>query len=187
MDNLVERMKTIVAQMKTEDDDFEVSPPVSEDEIQAVEISLGFPLPPLLKALYLNVGNGGFGPGHGLLTLSNEESSKALQYVYHDFHRRYPHWHIEILPICDWGCGIYSFVDCQNSSFPVIVYDGNLYYETDNEGFLRLHNGSGRYLPLYEGVQRLPEVWSLIAHRPSLETFIVAWMEGVDLWEEMDL
>ena len=32
-----------------------------------VESELGFGLPPLLRAIYHEVGNGGFGPGHGIL------------------------------------------------------------------------------------------------------------------------
>lgn len=45
----------------------EVYRPVSPDAIAAVEAELGFPLPPLLVRCYTEVGNGGFGPGHGLI------------------------------------------------------------------------------------------------------------------------
>ena len=43
-----------------------VAPPASPEEVAAAEASLGFELPPLLRRLYLEVGNGGFGPAYGL-------------------------------------------------------------------------------------------------------------------------
>jgi hypothetical protein len=46
-----------------------VPPPVSTDQLGRVEGLLGFELPPLLRSLYLQVGNGGFGPGYGLFDL----------------------------------------------------------------------------------------------------------------------
>src|SRR5436309_13989344 len=35
-------------------------PPATEDQLLATEAALGFPLPPLLQALYAEVANGGF-------------------------------------------------------------------------------------------------------------------------------
>ena len=39
-------------------------PPVTESAVAAAEHT-GFSIPPLLRSIYLNVGNGGFGPGSG--------------------------------------------------------------------------------------------------------------------------
>jgi hypothetical protein len=41
-------------------------PPAMEDQLLATEAALGFPLPPLLRAFYAEVANGGFGFGYGL-------------------------------------------------------------------------------------------------------------------------
>ncbi len=41
-------------------------PPANEEQLQATEAALGFPLPPLLRLLYAGVANGGFGPGAGI-------------------------------------------------------------------------------------------------------------------------
>ena len=41
-------------------------PPASEEQLLVTETALGFSLPPLLRALYAQVANGGFGPGTGL-------------------------------------------------------------------------------------------------------------------------
>lgn len=41
-------------------------PPASEELMKRTEKALGFTLPPLLRALYMQVANGGFGPGLGI-------------------------------------------------------------------------------------------------------------------------
>jgi hypothetical protein len=43
-----------------------VAPPASVAEVDAAEATLGFAIPPLLRRLYTEVGNGGFGPDYGL-------------------------------------------------------------------------------------------------------------------------
>jgi SMI1 / KNR4 family (SUKH-1) len=41
-------------------------PPASEEQLRATETAIGFLLPPVLRALYTEVANGGFGPGGGI-------------------------------------------------------------------------------------------------------------------------
>jgi len=41
-------------------------PPASEEQLRATETALGFLLPPVLRALYAEVANGGFGLGGGI-------------------------------------------------------------------------------------------------------------------------
>lgn len=41
-------------------------PPATAKQLQDTEKALGFPLPPMLRALYTHVANGGFGPAYGL-------------------------------------------------------------------------------------------------------------------------
>ncbi|MEV6496504.1 SMI1/KNR4 family protein [Streptomyces prunicolor] len=43
--------------------------PVDEATVTRAEAALGFRLPPLLAVLYSRIGDGGFGPEHGLLPL----------------------------------------------------------------------------------------------------------------------
>jgi len=45
-------------------------PPATDDQIALTEQELGFALPPLLRALYQQLGNGGFGPGNGVIGVS---------------------------------------------------------------------------------------------------------------------
>ena len=42
-------------------------PPATEKHLRSTDAALGFPLPPLLRALYAQVANGGFGPFYGLI------------------------------------------------------------------------------------------------------------------------
>jgi SMI1 / KNR4 family (SUKH-1) len=42
-------------------------PPASQEQVQATEEALGLALPPLLRACYLQISNGGFGPGEGVM------------------------------------------------------------------------------------------------------------------------
>ncbi len=41
-------------------------PPATEEQLRASEQALGFLLPPLLRTLYAQVANGGFGPDYGI-------------------------------------------------------------------------------------------------------------------------
>jgi hypothetical protein len=41
-------------------------PPAGEEQLRATEMALGFLLQPVLRALYAEVANGGFGPGGGI-------------------------------------------------------------------------------------------------------------------------
>src|SRR4026207_99320 len=64
-----------------------VHPPVSLDELELAEKRLGFQLPSLLRSLYLQIGNGGFGPGHGLLGL-NDKGAR-------NYHMNLVDWYLE--------------------------------------------------------------------------------------------
>jgi hypothetical protein len=115
-----------------------VMPVASSEEIAAAEAKLGFELPPLLKRIYREIGNGGchLGPGYGLLGLpggydnddgwdiikTSNEVSKGLDW-----------WH-RIIVVCDWGCCRLSCVDCSDDDFTVYRWDGNAFDDsTDSE------------------------------------------------------
>src|SRR5450755_3731848 len=60
-----------------------VSLPVTREELAQAEAQLGFELPSLLRRVYLEAGNGGFGPGYGLFPLnSHDRSSDSLVTAY---------------------------------------------------------------------------------------------------------
>ena len=47
----------------------------SANEVRLAEEHLGFAIPELLKSIYLNVANGGFGPGYGLIGVAGGHRS----------------------------------------------------------------------------------------------------------------
>lgn len=97
-------------------------PPVADVVLRQQEKDLGFPIPTLLRLCYLHVGNGGFGPGLGVIGLEGgyESDHGTLVEFYHLVKEENPKWWKDgILPFCEWGCNMYSSVDCSDSRQPV--------------------------------------------------------------------
>ncbi|MFD0148615.1 SMI1/KNR4 family protein [Streptomyces sp. NPDC055721] len=103
-------------------------PAASAEEVAAAEAVLGFALPPLLASLYREVANGGYGPDYQLLPLvgagrtvlsdyRSERSSSAEGET--------PYWPAGVLPILDWGCGMYAAVDCRSETATVLLFEPN--------------------------------------------------------------
>jgi hypothetical protein len=115
-----------------------IFPVASPKAVGDAERQLGFKLPPLLKRVYLEVGNGGrgLGPGFGLLGLpggyDNDDGwdvVKTSREMAADVD-----WWDRMIVVCDWGCAMRSCVDCGDSDFPVYRWDGNQFDErTDHE------------------------------------------------------
>jgi hypothetical protein len=109
--------------------------------ISACEVVLGFCLPPLLRRLYTEVGNGGYGPGYGIAGVAGGASfqfpwgDRSLNQFYfdmrdiseemgHPVEEEQQPWPACMLPICDWGCWMLSCIDCSQPTFPVVDYVG---------------------------------------------------------------
>jgi SMI1 / KNR4 family (SUKH-1) len=138
--------------------------PATAEAVAAAEDTIGFALPPLLRRLYLEVGDGGFGPGYGLLGLSDGHSegghgagntALGLYRREHEGPARQPCLAPGLLPICSWGCGIYSFVDCSQPQGPMWGLDPNPVSSDEDalyaQGF-NLAGWLGRWIdgPLYQ-------------------------------------
>lgn len=82
-------------------DSIPLCPPATATEVAAAEEALGVAIPPLLKLIYLEISNGGFGPGYGLFGAPYQsggyarrqlvEESAAITGVRYD----YPDWWLE--------------------------------------------------------------------------------------------
>jgi hypothetical protein len=98
----------------------ELGPPASADVIEAAEKEMGCHFHPLHERLFKEVGNGGFGPGNGLIeipggSLDMEEPSmiELKRGLFSDHEKlQMP----SVVPLCDWGCGIWSCVDCKTGA-----------------------------------------------------------------------
>jgi hypothetical protein len=135
-------------------------PPVATPgAIQAVEEAIGCPLPPLLRRLFLEVANGGFGPGYGGILGAPADPGRHngdwqdLLHVYRAFASgpdsgvpRHMLW------LYEWGCAVWSLLDC---SIP--------------EGAMWVWNP--------HGVGDPPDK-SLFCQGISLTEWLAAWLQG---------
>lgn len=138
---------------------------LSHDEISKAEEILGLRLPPLLKQLYLEVGNGGFGPGHGLLALIPSGELHQGRFVV-DLCRQYQKskkWNLSVLPFASWGCGILSCLDLSDNAYPPVYR-----FEPNMPAEVTRHYLKGSP---YRGVGLIPQ-------EVTLSAWLSAWLDG---------
>ncbi|SPF80511.1 SMI1/KNR4 family protein [Pseudoprimorskyibacter insulae] len=89
------------------------APPATPAALDHAEASIGHPLPPLLRQIYVQIANGGFGPGYGLLGLTDgatDDRGNTADQLYTAF-RTAPApngaWPDGLVPLCHFGGGIY--------------------------------------------------------------------------------
>jgi len=91
--------------------------PPDRNEILKAESELGFVLPRPLVDLYQSYGNGGYGPGYGVIGIAggHKDADGRLDLVsrYKAQVELYSQeddipWPVGLLPICNYGCGLYS-------------------------------------------------------------------------------
>ncbi len=131
--------------------------PLSESEVARAEVALGFLLPPTLKRLYLEVADGNFGAGYGILPLLDgvyASSSSNLVPMYLAF-KDDPNWLEGCLLFCYHGCGIYSVLDTKTGRVGIV--DLGLPEDEPMEDFV---------------------LWQ----KDSLESWLMAWCDSENLF-----
>jgi hypothetical protein len=94
-----------------------VYPPVPDATLEAAERELGFRIPTLLRLCYLQVSNGGFGPGGHIIGLKDGHLSSygnlvEIYSAYQVFKQSEGKtWPTGLLPFCEWGCNGFECVD----------------------------------------------------------------------------
>jgi len=128
--------------------------PAMQEDVNGAETRMGFQLPALLRRLWTEVGNGGFGPGYGLFEVNMapaSELSMSLPNIYlQSIADESAHWPKSLVLICEWGCGYYTALDCCSSEGEMV----NLLDELEPK-----RTGS------------------------SLSKWLEDWADGVDLWQ----
>ena len=130
--------------------------------VSEAEAQLGFPLHPLLRAVYLAVGDHGFGPGLGFLPLQPKDPrDPSVVGLYLGFNRPDPEnprwvWPARLVPFCDWGCAMYSCLDCSVDEGPVFTFE---------------------YVP------DAPVSASLAPTRPTFADYLADWLDGKTVFE----
>jgi hypothetical protein len=142
----------------------EVPSPLTPDEVKSVESKLGFKLPTLLFEIYTCVGNGGVGPGFGILPLTAEDNMTFFETVLglHESLTLRFGWDGAVVPFCSWGCGVYSCIDLISEDFQVYRFEPNIPQELTHQYL--------RGLP-YRGPKLLPEGFTLVQ-------WIDEWLSG---------
>jgi hypothetical protein len=144
---------------------FRVPHPASNKDLLATEQRLGFRIPYTLRKIYLEVANGGFGPGYGVMGVENgfmDDSGNTVVDLYERYRRPDPEdstwqWPEYWLPFCYWGCGMYSAIDCCKEPSPVYSIDPSV-------------KEAGEPM---ESIIRL--------HKPSIEVWLNDWLDGKNL------
>lgn len=136
--------------------------------LEAEDRALGFKLPEILKRVYREIGNGGFGPGYGLIGVKGgwpDDTGRTLAEIYaiQSESALEPddenwNWPTGLLPLCHWGCAIYSCVDCLTPENPIRIFDPSL------------HDADPSWRDAF------------FDESPSLERWLNDWANGVDLW-----
>ncbi|MFE2086140.1 SMI1/KNR4 family protein [Streptomyces sp. NPDC059460] len=92
--------------------------PASLDTVEDAERTIGFPLPPLVRRLYLEIADGGVGPSRGISPLNDEELAMANSYL--------DYLNAELAPedppapppgvlfFCDFGGITWALLDCRH-------------------------------------------------------------------------
>lgn len=112
------------------------APPFEAANRERLEREIGFRLPDLLVRLYQDIGNGGFGPGYGLMGLgeggftddiSNTADGIYLRWRSDDARRERFHWPKGLLPICHLGCAMYACVEIGTEE--ILIWEPNAWIE----------------------------------------------------------
>ena len=147
-------------------------PPISGTAFDEEERRLGIRLPVLIKRLYTEVGNGGFGPGEGLLSLRPlSAADHPISYFHGKFraarNRVDAEWPSTIVPFCHWGDLILSCMDmsAELADPPVIRFEPNM-SKLDTLDFLQ-----GRR---FRGTGMIPE-------KETLSGWLEDWLEGREM------
>jgi hypothetical protein len=114
MASLIERIKDRIADPRHATEGAEaimptVAAPATAAQVDAAEAALGFTIPPLLRRLYIEVGNGGFGPGYGLIGVPTKETAARRQRFIENYYRNIQRprgdpnwWPAELVPVGDF-------------------------------------------------------------------------------------
>lgn len=142
------------------------------DAVAEAEATTGTALPVLLRRLYLEVANGGFGPGYGIVGVADgwTDRGDTLPDLYRSFRRGSPFdawtWPEGLLPFCHLGDGMYACADTARPGSPVVAWD-----PTGPEEDEEVDPAAVVEIPPFDGSEGLSEV------APSFEEWLRRWLD----------
>jgi hypothetical protein len=145
LDALIQEIKKLyTANLYSSNFRVELPAPATHQQIEAAEQRLGFDLSKLVRELYLEIGNGGFGPGcrfleEGIWQGLGYSIERATE-IYLRKQQAFDLWGVSkewndvlrgLFPICDGGCQYHFMVDCNIENGPMIQYEGSGFLSKD--------------------------------------------------------
>ncbi|MEU9045637.1 MULTISPECIES: hypothetical protein [unclassified Kitasatospora] len=91
--------------------DRQAPPPAPHEAVAEAEHVIGFACPPLLRRLYTEVSNGGFGPLDGVLPVDVGQRDEHIAESYEDGPGPIGGVPAGVVPLYDWGCTMWSMID----------------------------------------------------------------------------
>lgn len=144
-------------------------PCVTEQAWQEATSFLSFELPSLLCPLYTLISGGQFGPGYGLIPISGSNSLTTLYLEHRSWNQLEGSWFWpeRLVPIVNWGCNIYSCVNCAKDDFSIIRYNSTL-WSSDEASEIDERTADWRVCFRFESA--------------SLLDWWAQWLQGKDWW-----
>ena len=118
--DLVAKADRIAADMSTPVET-SLPPRAAPAALDQVEADLGFPLPPVLRRVYLEVADGGFGPGGGLMRIADVAAAYARMRTGAELPRGMI-WPERLLPIREVDPG-FDCVDASSAAGRIVAWD----------------------------------------------------------------
>jgi len=141
--------------------------PASISELCRAETLIGCSLPPAITHIYSAVANGGFGPGYGLVGIGGGRRGFSDWQGQRHCEDQYVllrqdagiTWPAHLVPLCHWGCGIYSCADASRADAPIFTAFGDALYDDPPNAVMPANSTFAEWLQ--------------------------AWADGEDLWEAL--
>ncbi|MEU5532080.1 SMI1/KNR4 family protein [Streptomyces sp. NPDC020362] len=106
-------------------------PPAAPEAVTAAEDVIGFPVPPLLRRLYTEVANGGFGPAEGVLGVRGGHAQGHfldIAELYQEGPDPSGTVPAGLVLMYDWGCTLWSLADFRDPAGPMwCIHEGQLW------------------------------------------------------------
>ena len=157
-------------------------PPVAPKALQVAERVIGFKLPELLRAIYLKVGNGGFGPSYGLVGIKGgaKLDGRTLETCYQGMAKLEKEnaiwgWPERLLPLANYGCGMWGCVDCEYQKLPMILWDPNN-LDAERDGADARLNWGNSFWDQRESLRAWLEGWLTEKQEPEPQWPTDSWM-----------
>ncbi|WP_185932458.1 SMI1/KNR4 family protein [Streptomyces sp. WAC 01325] len=103
--------------------------PVSAEDVTAFERVVGHPMPELLKRIYLEVANGGFGPWEVVSVTETDDwfsDCSDIAMAYREFAAPDGALPSGIVPLMDRGCAMWTLIDFRTADGQMWDWDPNL-------------------------------------------------------------